>query len=219
MKINDLDIKCIIFDLDGTLLNSTLVWKEVDENFFLKRGMKVPLGYGKKIAAMGLTTAASYTKNTYNIKESEEEIIKEWLDAVQEKYEHEVTLKTHVKEYLDYLKGFNIPLCVATANSKECYEPCLINNGIYHYFDHIVDVKKYKEGKTSPAIFLDIAKKQNLDPKDILVFEDTLSVIKICKNASFNVVAVYDEGCLKEDEKEKEQLSDIYINDFKTLIN
>ncbi len=218
MNINGLEIKCIIFDLDGTLLNSNGVWKEVDSNFFLKRGMEVPLGYGKKISAMGLTTAATFTKNTYNIEESEEEIIQEWLDAVQEKYEHDVRLKSHVKEYLDYLKGFNIPLCVATANSKECYEPCLINNGIYHYFDHIVDVKKYKEGKTSPSIFLDISKKYNLDPKDILVFEDTLSVIEICKNASFNVVAVYDEGCLLEDEKVKEKISDIYINDFQSLI-
>lgn len=218
MKIGDLDIKCIIFDLDGTLLASTKVWKEVDDNFFLKRGMEVPVGYGKKISAMGLDAAATYTKNTYHIKESEEEIIKGWLDAVQDKYEHEVALKPHVKDYLDYLKAFNIPLCVATANSKECYEPCLKNNGIYNYFDHILDVKKYKDGKNSPDIFLDIAKKNNLEPKDILVFEDTLSVIKVCKKANFNVAAVFDEVCSNEDEKEKQEISDFYITDFKSLI-
>ena len=218
MKINDLDIKCIIFDLDGTLLASTKVWREVDVNFFKRRGRILPEGYGKKMAAMGLEAAAHFTKTTYNIEESEEQIVQEWLNEVQEKYENEVKLKPSAKEYLEYLKTFNIPLCIATANSKECYEPCLKHNGIYSYFDHILDVKKYKNGKNSPDIFFDIAKKNNLEPKDILVFEDTLSVIKVCKNANFNVVGVYDDMCSKEDEQEKQEISDIYITDFSSLI-
>lgn len=219
MKINNLDVKCIIFDLDGTLLDSTKVWRDVDNDFFASRGMETPEGYGKKISAMGLEGSAHYTKTTYNIKESEEEIIQEWLNAAQEKYAKEIKLKANAKEFLNYLKTFNIPLCVATANSKECYEPCLINNGIYDYFDHIYDVRKYKNGKNTPDIFLDIAKKTNLEPKDILVFEDTLSVIKVCKNASFNVAGIFDEVCSKEDEQEKQEISDIYINDFSCLIN
>ena len=50
MKINNNEIKMIIFDLDGTLLDSLKIWKDVDINFFAKRNLEMPSDYGQKIA-------------------------------------------------------------------------------------------------------------------------------------------------------------------------
>ena len=217
MKIKHLEnIKAVIFDLDGTLLDSCKVWFEVDKKFFAKRGREVPKDYGKTIGTMGLAQAAVYTKHTYGIEETPEEIFSEWMDMVVEKYSDEVELKPHAKAYLEYLSQNDVPLAVATASSRVMYEPCLKNNGIYYYFDHICDVKKFKDGKNSPELFLYVASLLECEPSEILIFEDTLHAIKVALDAGFNVCAVYEETC--RDEKEKQEISSLYIHDFKELL-
>ena len=81
MKINNKEIKAIIFDLDGTLLDSTGMWKEIDKKFFAKRNMEVPPQYAEEIVHIGLKESAILTKEKYGVKESVEEILKEWNDA------------------------------------------------------------------------------------------------------------------------------------------
>ena len=87
MKINGKEIKGIIFDLDGTLIDSCSIWHEVDHDFFAKRNMELPSGYAEAIGHMGLDKAAIYTINEYHLNEKKEDIINEWKNAVLDKYE------------------------------------------------------------------------------------------------------------------------------------
>ena len=153
---------------------------------------------------------------SYGIEETPEEIFSEWMDMVVEKYSDEVQLKPHAKEYLEYLSQNDVPLAVATASSRVMYEPCLKNNGIYYFFDHICDVKKFENGKNTPELFLHVASLLGYEPNEILIFEDTLHAIKVALEAGFNVCSVYEETC--RDEEEKKQISSLYINDFKELL-
>jgi HAD superfamily hydrolase (TIGR01509 family) len=110
----------------------------------------------------------------------------------------------------------DIPMAVATASSKVMYEPCLKNNGIYYFFDHICDVKKFKDGKNTPELFLYVANLLGVKPNEILIFEDTLHAIKVALEAGFNVCSVYEETC--KDEDEKKNISSLYIKDFNELL-
>ena len=107
-------------------------------------------------------------------------------------------------------------MAVATASSKVMYEPCLKNNGIYYYFDHICDVKKFKNGKNTPELFIHVANLLGVKPSEILIFEDTLHAIKVALEAGFNVCSVYEETC--HDEEEKKEISSLYIHDFNELL-
>ena len=78
MKFLGKDIKAVIFDMDGTMINSTGLWHEIDKKFFAKRGMELPKDYAQNIVHLGLKEAARFTKKTYGIKESEQEIMDEW---------------------------------------------------------------------------------------------------------------------------------------------
>ena len=62
MKILNSEIKAVIFDMDGTLIDSTGLWHEIDKKFFAKRNMELPKDYAQKIVHLGLKKAAALTK-------------------------------------------------------------------------------------------------------------------------------------------------------------
>lgn len=217
MKIKNRTIKAIIFDLDGTLLDSCGIWSDVDKQFFEKRGLTLTKDYEEAIGHIGLDKAADYTIKRYHLQEKKKDIIKEWKDGVCHLYANSVKLKPHAKEFLTYLKENNIPFCVATANDEDCYKPCLINNEIYDLFDFILEVNQFPFGKENPEIFLSAAKRLGVEPNECAVFEDLLMPINTAINAGFITFSVYEKLC--KEEKQKEEISFMYIKDYQEIID
>ena len=89
-------IKGIIFDLDGTLLNSLDVWEKVDALFLKKRGIEVTKDYSEALLHMRFSEAAVYTIERYHLNETVDEVMDEWMNLAKEMYLNEVTLKEGV---------------------------------------------------------------------------------------------------------------------------
>ena len=217
MKIGNKEIKGIIFDIDGTLIDSCSIWGEVDIRFFSKRNMEMPKDYQEAIGHIGLDKAAEYTIKRFNLNEKKEDIIKEWKNGVLELYANEVVLKPHVKEFLMLLKEHNIPFCAATANDEDCYKKCLERNGIFDLFDFILEVNHFKDGKDKPTIYIEAAKKLGVDISNCMVFEDLLMALNTASKAGFITCAVYEQTC--KEEKEKLEIANFYIKDYQELID
>ena len=219
MKLKGKTIKGIIFDLDGTLLDSTSIWKDVDIAFFGKRNIPMPEDYSDEIGHIGLDKAAEYTIKRFNLNEKKEDILKEWKDGVLDYYQNKVVLKPHAKEFLEYLKKENIPFCAATANDEDCYKSALVHNGIYDLFDFILEVNNFKNGKEKPDIFYACIEKLGCTKEEALVFEDLPMPIGTAKKAGIMTVAVYEASYDTKTEDTKKDISDIYIKDFDELRN
>ena len=69
--------KAAIFDLDGTLLNSMDVWKQIDISFLQKRGLPVPADYVTEICSRSFAEAAQYTLDLFKLSEKVEEMVKD----------------------------------------------------------------------------------------------------------------------------------------------
>lgn len=207
-------MKGYIFDLDGTVLDSMGVWRNIDVEFLGRRGLEFTEEYAKALSSMKLGLAAEYTINLYGLNESADDIIKEWLDAARREFKEKVGLKAYARELLEALKEKGIPMAVATTSQKELYMPALERNGILEYFDVIVDSDMVTKGKESPEIFLAAAKALGLEPWECMVFEDTAAGIRSAKSAGFTVAAVLDE--LQETEHpDIKEIADRYGADFK----
>ncbi len=211
------NIKGIIFDLDGTLFDSCYVWHLIDLKFFKKRNLEMPEDYSKKIATLGLVKAAEYSKATFNLKESIEEIISEWKSMAIYEYTNNIKLKENVIEYLEYCKQNNIKMAIATANDDTFYMPCLIRNNIKDYFTYICDVNQFKGSKNTPEIYLKAAKHLNLLPSEVAVFEDIPRALRSAKEGGFYTVAV-DDIAEKDYVLEKKEISDLFITNFNELL-
>lgn len=216
MKVFDIDIQAAIFDLDGTLLDSTSLWKDIDKAFFRRRNMEVPKDYAKNIIHLGLEETAIYTKNTFNLKDSPEEILNEWRNASLEAYTYHLCLKAGAKEFLEKLYNGGVILAVATANAEELYAPCLKRQGIDRYFNVVMDTKNVKEGKQSPRLYKEISHKLGVEPSRTMVFEDIAIGLKTAKESGYITIGIDDINS-KDDEVNKRKYSDFYITDFSEI--
>lgn len=212
-----IDFKCAIFDLDGTVLDSTDIWTEIDLEFFAERGMELPEGYGKTIAPMGFERAAEYTVNTYGLEETPQEVVAVWNKMSHDKFKNDVKLKPGAKEYLEHLKSRGVVLCIATASQEDMFMPALESNSVSHLFDYVTTLKEVKMGKGFPDIYLKAAEKAGFAAEECIVFEDLLAGVKGAKDGGFYTVAMYDKNSQKDIEKIK-ITADKLIYNFKELM-
>lgn len=183
-----------IFDLDGTIIDSMVIWEEIDVKFLEKRNIVIPKDYIEKINAMSFEEVAKYTIERFGLNESPCDLIKEWNDMALYEYSNNIKLKPKVKEYLDKLKANNIKIGLATSSPRKLFEPVLKNNNVYEYFDTFISVEDVGRDKNYADIYLYTAKKLGLSPSECVGFEDILVAINTLKEAGFQVVGVYDKS-------------------------
>ena len=205
--------KAVIFDLDGTLVDSMWMWKAIDIEYLGKFGISLPPTLQKDIEGMSFSETAVYFKETFQIPDSLDEIKADWNRMAYEKYTKEVSLKNGAKEFLEYCKKNNIKLGIATSNSRELVDATLEALGIKEYFDCVMTACEVAKGKPAPDIYLAVAEKVEVNPEQCLVFEDIEMGILAGKNAGMEVCAVEDEFSMDQMELKK-KLADYYIRDY-----
>lgn len=205
--------KAVIFDLDGTLVDSMWMWRAIDIEYLGKFGISLPKTLQKDIEGMSFSETAVYFKETFQIPDSLEEIKATWNRMAYEKYTKEVPLKTGVKEFLDYCKKNGIKLGIATSNSRELVDATLEALNIREYFDCVMTACEVAKGKPAPDIYLAVADEIRVESGECLVFEDIEMGILAGKNAGMEVCAVEDEFSMNQMEKKK-KLADYYIKDY-----
>lgn len=221
MSINYNDIlqskTAVFFDLDGTVVDSMGIWREIDIEYLAGIGYELPDDLQKCIEGMSFTETAVYFKDRFKIKDDLETIKGIWNQMAYDKYTKEVSLKPGVKAFLNRLKEDKIKTGIASSNSLELITGVLKANGIYDLFDVITTSCEAGAGKPAPDIYLLSANKVGAKPENCLVFEDIVLGIMAGKSAGMSTIAVYDDYS-KDTDNEKAELADYYIVDFTEII-
>ncbi len=207
------DIKAVIFDLDGSLVDSMWIWRQIDIEYLGGYGFEIPENLQADIEGMSFVETAVYFKNRFQIPETIEEMQKQWNQMAWNKYSNEVFLKPGAREFLDYCRDHQIKLGIASSNSRELIGACLKLNDISSYFSCVMSGTDGYKGKPAPDIYLAAAKALGIDPCDCLVFEDIVPGIQAGKNAGMKVCAV-DDAYSAYQEQEKHALADYYIKEY-----
>lgn len=208
----------VIFDLDGTLVDSMWMWKQIDIDYFAFHNIDYPADYQEKIDGMSFYETACYTKNTYNIDRTVNEIMDDWNNMAFKYYSEKVLAKPYVKEVLEYLKNNGKKLGIATSNSNVLSTEVLKKQSIIDYFEVILTGEDCKVGKPAPDVYLKVASLLKVNPDKCLVFEDIVNGIISAKRANMTVVAIYDDYS-KHTTQDKVKESDYYIESYKEIID
>ncbi|MCH5344238.1 MAG: YgiQ family radical SAM protein [Acetatifactor sp.] len=210
------DIEAVIFDLDGSLVDSMWLWRDIDIEYLGRFGIEMPENLQAQIEGMSFHETAIYFKEHFSIPDSLDEIKANWNRMAWDKYEREVPLKPGIAEFLKGCARNHIKLGIATSNSRELVENVLRVHGIRECFSCIMTGSEVLHGKPAPDIYLAVADALKIAPEKCLVFEDIVPGIQAGKSAGMRVCAVEDAYSLQA-RAQKEALADHYITDYHGL--
>ncbi|HBB72250.1 MAG TPA: HAD family phosphatase [Ruminococcus sp.] len=215
-------IKSIIFDLDGTLIDSMGIWYGIDRAFLRENGVTdPPEDISERMKKMTVDESSAYFISFFHLSCTKEYVIRRIEELVRREYEENIPLKPGVAELLDILDRKEIPYGIATATYRSLAEAVLKRCGIYDRFRFLLTDKEYPCGKRRPDIFLGAASRLGTVPRETLVIEDSLHCIRTASDAGFVTAAVYDEAAAGE-RGEIEKLADHYclsLDDIPGIIN
>lgn len=209
--------KGVIFDLDGTLIDSMWLWHQIDVDYLNSKNLEVPEDLQRNIEGKSFRETAIYFKERFKLSETIEEIMDIWNIMSFDMYTTKVTLKPGVFEILEYIKSKGMKTAIATSNSSHLANAVLKSMKIDTYFDSVITACDVTLGKPNPQIYLTAAEKINIEPEKCFVFEDIPNGILAAKNAGMTTCAVEDKYSL--DIKDiKIDLADYYTRDFNEFL-
>lgn len=227
--------KYMVFDMDGTLIDSIGIWNEADYKIIDKyAGVNMDLDLLQKDRENFLEhnsdsdiyiAYCEYLIQKYGMNISKEQLIQERWASVDFILRNELTYKLGVSELLNLLKskGFVVALATATTQrqldiysegnkSMACAVP------FYDTFDYVVRKEDVVHKKPHPEVYMRILEHYHVNPQQCLVFEDSLHGVMAAKAAGIEVVNVYDKYSDK-DRNEINSLANYKIDSYCEFID
>ena len=206
-------IKGIVFDVDGTLLDSMHIWGELGKRYLASVGIEAKPGLAKILFPMSLDESSEYLKNEYNLSDSVEQITEDTIKILSDFYRYEAAPKPGALAFVRKMQSRNIPMAIATSGDRRILDTALARLGVTDFFAGILTCSELKTNKRIPTIYLRAAELLGTVPEETAVFEDVLHAIQAAKSAGFITYAIEDEASIQDRDKIKEA-ADFYLRDF-----
>lgn len=204
-----------IFDLDGTLLDSMSMWRNLGTDYLAKLGVVAPPDLLAKTTPMTLQESTAYMIKTLGLNVTPNQVIEAMLEMIEDKYKNELELKPGAKAYVENLHDQGVKMTIASATVERLIRACLDRHGIIDLFEEVLSCETLGVGKNEPTIYLEAAKTLNVEPSRIAVYEDSFYAGRTAKNAGFYLVGVYD---INDNQPQRlKDLSHAYIEDFEMI--
>ncbi len=210
--------EAVIFDVDGTLIDSMGVWRDVDIIYLKRHHKEMPENLQRELAGLSIRQAADYFREVIGIDDPPEKMLAEWNELAFQQYRYEIKMKAGALSWLKAIEERGLPMAVGTSNTRMLAMTALQTHGIDTYFKVILTGEDVVKGKPDPYIYQTAAARLGVDPANCLVFEDIPEGIQAGLAAGMKVCAVQDDFSDYQTDKKK-ALADYYITSFEDIFN
>lgn len=190
-KISELkNIKAVIFDMDGLLVNSEPLWQQAEIKVFNKIGIKLSTDECKQFQGVRIEDVVTILtkKYNYNLKTDTEivqEIVQDMLFLLET-----VDVLPGVFECIDYYFEQKTPMAIASSSKMVMINKVVNRMKIKNKISVLNSAEFETAGKPEPDIFLSTAKILKIEPKNCLVFEDSIFGVQAAIRAGMKVIAI-----------------------------
>ena len=203
-------IRGAIFDLDGVLLDSMGIWKDLGARYLRSLHIQPEPGLNEILFAMSMEQGAAYLKEHYPLPQSEAEIGEGIARMLEDYYFYEVPAKPGAVALLNFLAERGIPMASATSSPRTHVTRALERLGLLPYLQAIFTTGEVGVSKHEPAIYHLAAERLGTAPAETLVFEDSLYALKTARTAGYCTVGVFDVHG-EEDQAGLKAAAEVYL--------
>lgn len=215
-----MDMKAAIFDMDGTLVDSLMLWEVLWSSFgerYLHDKSFVPSTEDdKKVRTLTLKDAMNLIHTNYHLGESGDELLAMANHMMYEFYANRVELKNGVREFLEHCKRSGVKMCIASATAPDLLAVAMKHCDLEKYFLKVFSCGTIGKGKEEPDVFLQAAEFLGAEIGETWVFEDSLTAIETAVKAGFPTVGIYDQYNYGQDRIR--EIATEYIGPAETLL-
>ncbi len=196
MKNKKALIKAVIFDLDGTLIDSEPVYFESEKiwlgGFGIAYSQEMNHKYlGRGSAAMIADLLAMFPDSAMS-KFGIEELVRQKDEAYLELAPRMVKAFPQVLSFANSLHKMDVAMAIASGSTLKVINSMVESLGFTHFFNCIVSAEEIKTGKPAPDIFLETARRMAVEPENCLVLEDSKNGVLSAKAAGMHCVVLPD---------------------------
>jgi HAD superfamily hydrolase (TIGR01509 family) len=182
-------IEAVVFDLDGVLLDSEAAWVEVKREFTEESG-----GHWQDRAQLDMLGMSSiewsrYMHDELGVPVPPERISSEVADRLAERYRERLPLLPGAVEAVRSLAA-HWPLALATSSNRNVIDLALEKSGLSDAFAATVSSEEVERGKPAPDVYLEAARRLNVDPPACVAIEDSANGVRSAHAAEMAVIAV-----------------------------
>ena len=185
-------IKYVIFDMDGTLIDTEPFYEQSWNETGKRWGVEVRDMYAEYVCGRSIENVKNTLKERFGEGFDSEGFMSERMTLYAQLAEKGLMLKVGCREILDFLREHGIPCAVATSTVSDLTYSNLDRVNIRQFFDAVVTGDMVKNGKPSPDIFLEAGRRIGAEAGECIVCEDSYSGIEAASNAKMKPVFIPD---------------------------
>jgi HAD superfamily hydrolase (TIGR01509 family) len=196
--------KLVIFDMDGTMLDTEPVSLAGMIHAGKTLGVEIKKEIGESLMGKSLVRCREILRTNYGDGFDINQAFKLHVAYMDDFFaKNGVPVKPGIFELLDKLDALGIKKCVATSTVKARATHKLAEANLAHRFETIIGGDDVENGKPSPDIFLKAADSCGISPQDCIVMEDTEAGILGATAAEIRVIAIPDIAPLTQEIRAK----------------
>jgi HAD superfamily hydrolase (TIGR01509 family) len=182
-------LAAVIFDLDGVLVDSEQVWGSVREELTNELGGKWHPDALRAMMGMSSLEWSRYMHDELDVPLPPSDISREVVKRVGEHYEEHLPLIDGAVEAVQRLAA-RWPLGLASSANREIIDTVLELTGLRSSFAATVSSEEVPHGKPAPDVYLEAARRLNVEPADAAAVEDSTNGLLSAKAAGMTVIAI-----------------------------
>ena len=183
-------IKGIIFDMDGTIVDSLPYHHEAWKIFFNENKVE---NFSEKLNQYKGGGTLDLMRTVYGNQYSKKELKKMSEDKemiFRKIYKGEIKQILGFKKFLDELKSKDIMVGLASNAIRKNVSMIINELGIYDHFDSVICGDEVTKGKPNPEMFNETIDRFNINKSECLIFEDSLEGVLAAKNSGIRVIGI-----------------------------
>ncbi|MFD6391536.1 HAD family hydrolase [Nocardia sp. NPDC060259] len=181
-------IAAVVFDMDGVLIDSEPIWEQVRHDYVDRKGGRWQPDSQRKMMGMTTTEWAAYMSDDLGVAMPLDDISTKVIDLMADTYAHHVPLLPGAVEAVQRCAG-QWKLGLASSSPRTLIDLVLAKSGLLEYFSAILSTEEIGRGKPAPDVYLTVAQRLGVDPKDCTAVEDSTNGLISAHSAGMRLIA------------------------------